>query len=91
MTHWYGEAIESAPFELFSVTPKTVKRQRDEEKKIRMGWKVTPHVRRPHPHRYWVGHGANKRLVVRWLDSIRIHPEQTAKKATLHKVLPSGT
>lgn len=91
LAYRYGEAIESAPFELFSVTPKTVKRQRDEEKKIRMGWKVTPHVRRPHPHRYWVGHGANKRLVVRWLDSIRIHPEQTAKKATLHKVLPSGT
>lgn len=88
LAYRYGESIESAPFELFSVTPKTVKRQRDEEKKIRMGWKVTPHVRRPHPHRYWVGHGANKRLIVRWLDSMQIHPEQPAKKATLHKVLP---
>lgn len=88
LAYRYGETIENAPFELFSVTPKTVKRQRDEEKKIRMGWKVTPHIRRPHPHRYWVGHGANKHLVVRWLDSMQIHPEQTAKKATLHKVLP---
>lgn len=88
LAYRYGESIEGAPFELFSVTPKTVKRQRDEEKKIRMGWKVTPHVRRPHPHRYWVGHGANKRLIVRWLDSVQIHPEQPAKKATLHKVLP---
>jgi len=81
-----GQVIENAPFELFSVTQKTVKRQRQEEKKIRMGWKVTPHVRRPHPHRYWVGHGAEKHLEVRWLDRMQIHKDKTADKTTLHQV-----
>lgn len=81
-----GQAIEDSPFELFAVTDRTVKRQRQEEKKIRMGWKVTPHVRRPHPHRYWVGKGAEKHLEVRWLERIQIHKEQGAEKTILHQI-----
>lgn len=81
-----GQTIEDSPFELFSVTNKTVKRQRQEERKIRMGWKMTPHVRRPHPHRYWVGKGAEKHLEVRWLERMQIHKEQSAEKTILHQI-----
>lgn len=86
LSYHIGHIIENSPFELFAVTAKTVKRQRQEEKKIKMGWKVVPHVRRPHPHRYWVGHGADKHLEVRWIERVQIHKDQTAEKSTLHQV-----
>jgi len=82
----FGDTIEEVPFELFKVTNKAVVRQQQKEQKIRMGWKMVPHVRRPHPHRYWVGHGANKHLEVRWLDRIQIHKDQTANKTVIHRV-----
>jgi len=79
-----GELIEDVPFELFSLTESSIVRQRQEEKIIRMGWKMTPHTRRPHPHRYWVGKGATRHLEVRWLERIQIHKEQKVESTTIH-------
>lgn len=79
-----GELIEDVPFELFSLTGKAVIRQRQEEQLIRNGWKMTPHTRRPHPHRYWVGKGAERHLEIRWLERIQVHKEQQTETTTIH-------
>lgn len=82
----FGDTIEEIPFELFKITDKSVTRQQQNERKIKMGWKMEPHVRRPHPHRYWVGHGANKHMEVRWLDRIQVHKDQITSKSVIHRV-----
>lgn len=81
-----GLPIEDLPLQLFEVTGRTVKRMRQEEKKVRYGWKMAPHVRRPHPHRYWVGRGQDRHLEVRWLERMHIHKDQEIKTTTLHDV-----
>lgn len=81
-----GCSVEDIPLELFEVTPRTVKRRRDEEGKVLYGWKMTPHSRRPHPHRYWVGTGPDRHLEVRWLERIQIHKDKEVKTTVLHDV-----
>lgn len=34
---------------------------------------MTPHTRRSHAHRYWVGKGENRHLEVRWLQDMKIN------------------
>lgn len=85
-----GLPIEDIPLQLFEVTGRTVKRMRQEEKKVRYGWKMAPHVRRPHPHRYWVGRGQDRHLEVRWLERMHIHKDQEVKTTTIHDVKIGG-
>ena len=82
----FGNIIEETPFELFEITSRTVKRVKEEERKVHGGWKVIPHSRRPHPHRYWVGKGADRHMEVRWLDRMHIHKDQAANKTTIHQI-----
>lgn len=71
-----GYSIGSAPIQLYDLTARTVKRVSDQETLRRSGWKMIPHVRRRHPHRYWVGSGANRHLEVRWLEDMHIHGDE---------------
>lgn len=82
-----GEIIEDSPIEIFDLTNRTVKRSPESEKKARAGFKMRPHERRRHPHRYWVGHGEDKHLETRWLEPIRIHAkDKTPHATTIHEV-----
>lgn len=81
--HCYsGEIIEDIPVEIFDLTSRTVKRSPEAEKKARAGFKMRPHERRRHPHRYWVGHGEDKHLETRWLEPMRIHAKDKTPHAT---------
>lgn len=51
------------------------------------GSRKSPHIRRAHYHRFWIGHGENKTQVIRWLPPMVIHPEvQQDIKPTVVKV-----
>lgn len=78
--------LEYTPFELFDLTGKTMKRVRQTERLAKAGWKMPPHTRRPHPHRYWVGSGENKHLEIRWLERMQIHKDMSVETTTLHNV-----
>lgn len=70
-----GSSIDlsgSAP-RIFEVTGRTVKKLSNKELVQRHGWTMTPHTRRSHAHRYWVGKGEARRLEVRWLQDIKIN------------------
>lgn len=62
--------------QVFDITSRTVKRVLDGEAAKRNGWVMTPHIRRRHPHRYWVGSGETRHLEVRWLDEMGIHMKE---------------
>lgn len=82
-----GEIIEDVPVEIFDLTSRTVKRSPEAEKKARAGFKMRPHERRRHPHRYWVGHGEDKHLETRWLEPMRIHAkDKTPHATTIHEL-----
>ena len=73
--------------QFFDITARTVKRVPDKEAAERGGWKMTPHVRRRHPHRYWIGKGENKHLEVRWLDDMGINlKEKKAPVSIVHEI-----
>ena len=69
-----GSALES--LELFSVTATAVRRVTTGEMRRRYGWKMVPHTRRRHPHRYWVGKGDDRHIEVRWLEEMHINASQ---------------
>lgn len=69
-----GAALES--LELFSVTAAAVRRIPTGELQRRFGWKMVPHTRRRHPHRYWVGKGEDRHMEVRWLEEMHINAGQ---------------
>jgi len=73
---------------LFDLTPRTVKRAAREEAHRRCGYKMVPHIRRRHPHHYWVGSGDDRHLEVRWLDSMRINAgDKETTATTVHKLV----
>lgn len=75
------------PIAMFDLTKRTVKKVSQKEAAHRNGWKVVPHVRRRHPHRYWVGKGKDKHLEVRWLESMAINRKQKElPSVTVHNV-----
>lgn len=79
---------EGPPLQLFDLTARTVKRVPQKELAERNGWKMSPHVRRQHPHRYWVGKGADKHLEVRVLGEMYINTDKKAPLPTtvVHKI-----
>lgn len=70
------------PIQLYDLTARTVKKVSDDETLRRSGWKMVPHVRRRHPHRYWVGTGGNRHLEVRWLEDMHIHGDEEQENPT---------
>lgn len=78
-----GYNISDTSINLFDITTRTVKRPAKKEMERRTGYRMTPHVRRRHLHRYWVGSGENKHLEVRWLDNMRINAKDKDIKTTV--------
>ncbi len=54
--------------------------RRQQESADRSG--VTPHVRRAHWHRYWIGPKDDQKLVPRWIDEIKVLIEEVATVPT---------
>jgi hypothetical protein len=54
--------------------------RRQQESADRSG--ITPHVRRAHWHRYWIGPKDDQKLVPRWIDEIKVLIEEVAKVPT---------
>lgn len=49
------------------------------------GTPKTPHIRRSHFHSYWTGTGAEKKLIVKWINTIFVNGGNP-DTATVHKV-----
>lgn len=83
-----GENILEPTCILNEVTARTVKRMPQNEALERGGWKMIPHMRRRHPHRYWVGKGSEKHLETRWLESMKINDGEKKRKqaAVIHNI-----
>lgn len=83
-----GDVSDIVPIAMYDLTKRTVKRVPRKEEARRSGWKMTPHTRRRHPHRYWVGKGENRHQEVRWLESIHINrqSEDAVRAVTVHEV-----
>ncbi len=86
----FGEAIMMPSFEINEVTVRTVKRIPQKEALQRGGWKMIPHMRRGHPHRYWVGKGEQRHMEIRWLDPMHINAKakKTAGETIVHEIMP---
>ncbi|MGM9763528.1 MAG: AcrVA2 family anti-CRISPR protein [Candidatus Cryptobacteroides sp.] len=53
------------------------------------GIKKRSHLRRAHWHHYWAGSGDNKKLILRWINSIIINPDEDVETpATIIKLNP---
>ena len=80
-----GIALEVPPVRMFEVTGRTVKKLTNKELVQRHGWTMTPHTRRSHAHRFWVGKGENRHLETRWLSDMRInaHMESDGQVSTV--------
>lgn len=68
-----GIALSGPAPRIFEVTGRTVKKLSNKELVQRHGWIMTPHTRRSHAHRYWVGKGEKRHLEVRWLQDMKIN------------------
>lgn len=80
-----GPPLEDIPFEMYDLTPRTVKHVPNKTVYARHGWNMRPHSRRAHPHRYWVGSGEDKHLEVRWLEKMKINAkERPIETTTVH-------
>ena len=83
-----GDISDIIPIAMYDLTKRAIKRVPRKEEARRSGWKMTPHTRRRHPHRYWVGSGENRRQEIRWLESIHINKqsEDAVPAVTVHEV-----
>lgn len=45
-----------------------------------------PHLRRSHFHSYWVGHGENKTLLVKWVNAVFVNGEKSDIIPTVHRI-----
>lgn len=50
------------------------------------GSKKSPHIRRSHFHRFWTGSGDDKKLVVKWVQTIFVNADKDDDITTLHDV-----
>jgi hypothetical protein len=83
-----GDISDIIPIAMYDLTKRAIKRVPRKEEARRSGWKMTPHTRRRHPHRYWVGSGENRRQEIRWLECIHINKqsEDAVPAVTVHEV-----
>lgn len=52
----------------------------------KQGTPKSPHVRRSHFHSYWVGNGENKKLIVKWVNTIFVKGSKDLGVSTVHDV-----
>lgn len=78
-----GTPVEAVPLEMFRITGKAVRRAPKSETEKFNSWKMIPHVRRRHIHHYWVGHGANRHLEARWIESMKINCKENTNIPTV--------
>lgn len=64
---------QSKPISVFNLTKRSIVRKKISKEHAR-GWHLPQHVRSGHYRRVWVGHGDNKRQIVKWI------PETTVNK-----------
>ena len=83
-----GDVSDIIPIAMYDLTKRAVKRVARQEAVRRSGWKMTPHTRRRHPHRYWVGRGENRHQEIRWLENIHVNKqsEDAVPAVTVHEV-----
>lgn len=82
-----GYDIEGEDFVLNDITVRTVKRVTRKEAETRVGWHMRPHIRRGHPHRFWVGSGEDRHLETRILQPMQVNcSESGPDKPTIHKI-----
>ena len=82
-----GYTLNDEPFTLLDITPRTIKAVPSKHIAARIGWKMRPHVRRAHPHRYWVGRGENKHLEIRFVESTPVNcNNEKIQPTVVHKV-----
>lgn len=75
-------AIEDVPLAIYDITARTVRLVPRAKAEERTGWKMRPHTRRAHPHRYWVGRGEKRHQVTRMLAPMQINRSQKEKMLT---------
>lgn len=66
----------TVPVDIYSITPRTIKKMPRKEVASRCGFRMSPHIRQAHPHNYWVGKGKDKHLEVRYLRSIKVNADK---------------
>lgn len=83
-----SDVSDIVPVAMYDLTKRTVRRVPGKEVVRRNGWKMTPHTRRRHPHRYWVGRGEDRHLEVRWLETISVNKKdnEAVPAVTVHEV-----
>lgn len=82
-----GYDIAGEDFILNDITVRTVKRVPRKDAETRIGWHVRPHVRRGHPHRFWVGSGEERHLEVRILKPMQVNCfDDGPDKPTIHEL-----
>ena len=47
---------------------------------------ITSHYRRAHWHHYWVGSGEDKKLIIKWVDSVFVKGNKETDAVVVHKV-----
>ena len=74
---------------VYELTERSLRKIPNTEVVRRLGIKKSPHVRRAHPHRYWVGTGDNKRLITRFLADIPVNigPGEDIHTVVVHPLM----
>ena len=82
-----GYDLTDEYFILNDITVRTVKRVPRKDAETRVGWRMRPHTRRSHPHRFWVGTGKERHLEVRYLKPISVNcGDRGPKSAVIHDI-----
>lgn len=82
-----GASINDIPLNVFDVSVNMLKRAPKKQTEHYSGWHMVPHVRRRHPHRYWVGSGENRHMEVRWLEPMHINKSEETVQTTVKNLL----
>lgn len=82
----YTAPLDMPELNIFDVSLKVFKRAPKSTTERYMKWHMAPHTRRRHPHRYWVGKGAERHLEIRWLEPMRINASDEDEHTTICKL-----
>lgn len=82
-----GASISDIPLNVFDVSVNMLKRAPKTQTEHYSGWHMVPHIRRRHPHRYWVGSGENRHMEVRWLEPMHINKSEETMQTTVKNLL----
>lgn len=73
--HKYREVKQMVCGELSGARIRDFKKRQSSVNRGGLGSVKSPHVRRAHYHRYWVGSGDDKHVEIRWIPPVYIHEE----------------